>query len=137
MEGNLETSHLLEQVRDCPDWRIVVVVLTNLSSSRSMHFVGLSDSSAPENSFLKGQDLLKEIETLPELPAPIPRSPTPPLVPSTLSDSDSDSEDEPRSPPTLRSLAVESKLLYREVIKHTSSPRLVDLSVLKATRANG
>ena len=72
------------------------------------------------------------------MPISIPRSPpTPPLVPSTLSDSDSDSDDEPRPPPTLRSLAVESKLLYREVIKYTSSPRLVDLSVLKATRANG
>ncbi|KAM5539842.1 hypothetical protein V8D89_006345 [Ganoderma adspersum] len=115
-EGNLETSYLLEQID---------------ALRGTVRFL------RQENSFLKGQDLLKEIEALPELPAPIPRSPTPPLVPSTLSDSDSDSEDEPRSPPTLRSLAVESKLLYREVIKYTSSPRLVDLSVLKATRANG
>ncbi|KAM5535272.1 hypothetical protein V8D89_011078 [Ganoderma adspersum] len=115
-EGNLETSYLLEQID---------------ALRGTVRFL------RQENSFLKGQDLLKEIETLPELPAPIPRSPTPQLVPSTLSDSDSDSEDEPRSPPTLRSLAVESKLLYREVIKYTSSPRLVDLSVLKATRANG
>lgn len=94
-----------------------------------------------ENSFLKGQDLLKEIEALPELraPSPLPRTPTPPLVPSTLSDpdSDSDSDDERRAPRTLRSLAVESKLLYREVIQYTSAPRLVDLSVLKARRADG
>lgn len=55
-------------------------------------------------------------------------------MPSTLSDSDSDSDDEPRGPPTLRDLAVESKLLYREVIKYTSSPRVVDLSVLRAKR---
>ncbi|CDO76476.1 hypothetical protein BN946_scf184615.g2 [Trametes cinnabarina] len=89
-----------------------------------------------ENSFLKGQDLLKEIESLPELPEPAPRQPTPPLVPSTLSDSESDPDEEPH-PPTLRDLAVESKLLYREVIKYTSSPRVVDLSVLKSKRENG
>ncbi|TBU58180.1 dynactin [Dichomitus squalens] len=115
-EGNFETSYLLEQID---------------SLRGTVRFL------RQENFFLKGQDLLKEIETLPELPAPIPREPTPELVPSTLSDSDSDSDDEPRQPPTLRSLAVESKLLYREVIKYTSSPRLVDLSVLKANRVNG
>ncbi|RPD64767.1 dynactin [Lentinus tigrinus ALCF2SS1-6] len=115
-EGNLETSYLLEQIE---------------ALRGTVRFL------RGENSFLKGQDLLKEIETLPELPESFPREPTPPLVPSTLSDSDSDSDDEARSPPTLRSLAVESKLLYREVIKYASSPKLVDLSVLKAHRANG
>lgn len=90
-----------------------------------------------ENSFLKGQDLLKEIEALPVLAEPFSREPTPPLVPTTLSDSDSDSDDEPRPPPTLRDLAVESKLLYREVIKYTTSPRIVDLSVLRAKREDG
>lgn len=90
-----------------------------------------------ENAFIKGQDLLKEIEALPVLPEPFRREPTPPLVPSTLSDSeDSESDDLPPRP-TLRSLAVESKILYRDVIKYTSSPRVVDLSVLKANRANG
>ena len=96
-----------------------------------------------ENSFLKGQDLLKEIEALPELrvsPSLPPLPPTPPLVPSSLSDSDTDSDgdDAPRTPRTLRDVAVESKLLYREVIKYAASPRLVDLSVLhKAPRADG
>ncbi|RDX50532.1 dynactin [Lentinus brumalis] len=115
-EGNLETSYLLEQIE---------------ALRGTVRFL------RSENSFLKGQDLLKEIETLPALPEPFSREPTPPLVPSTLSDSDSDDDDEPRPPPTLRSLAVESKLLYREVIKYASSPKLVDLSVLKANRANG
>ncbi|KAI0352271.1 dynactin [Trametes cingulata] len=114
-ESNLETSYLLEQID---------------ALRGTVRFL------RSENSFLKGQDLLKEIESLPELTEPFSREPTPPLVPST-SDSESDSDDEPRSPPTLRDLAVESKLLYREVIKYTSSPRVVDLSVLRAKRENG
>ncbi|KAI0652665.1 dynactin [Trametes meyenii] len=112
-EGNFETSYLLEQID---------------ALRGTVRFL------RSENSFLKGQDLLKEIESLPELTEPFSREPTPPLVPSALSDSDSDSDDEPRPPPTLRDLAVESKLLYREVIKYTSSPRVVDLSVLRAKR---
>ncbi|KAL1950983.1 hypothetical protein VTO73DRAFT_132 [Trametes versicolor] len=115
-EGNLETSYLLEQID---------------ALRGTVRFL------RGENSFLKGQDLLKEIEALPELAEPFSREPTPPLVPSTLSDSDSDSDDEPRPPPTLRDLAVESKLLYREVIKYTTSPRIVDLSVLRAKREDG
>lgn len=87
-----------------------------------------------ENSYLKGQDLLKEIHILPALPEPIVREPTPPLDPSGLSDSD-DSDSEPSTPPTLRSLATETKLLYRDVIKFSSSPRVVDLSALNARRA--
>lgn len=86
-----------------------------------------------ENSYLKGQDLLKEIRILPPLPEPV-REPTPPLDPSGLSDSD-DSDSEPSTPPTLRSLATETKLLYRDVIKFSSSPRVVDLSALNARRA--
>lgn len=81
-----------------------------------------------------GQDLLREIQTLPPLPEPIVREPTPPLDPSGLSDSD-DSDSEPLTPPTLRSLATETKLLYRDVIKFSSSPRVVDLSALNAKRA--
>ncbi|KAI0829040.1 dynactin [Trametes gibbosa] len=115
-DSNLETSYLVEQID---------------ALRGTVRFL------RSENSFLKGQDLLKEIEALPELPDPFPREPTPPLVPSTISDSDSDSDDERRPPPTLRDLAVESKLLYREVIKYTSSPRVVDLSVLRAKREDG
>ncbi|KAJ7605055.1 dynactin [Mycena polygramma] len=115
VEGSLETSHLLEQIDAL---RGTVRYLRT------------------ENSYLKGQDLLREIEALPPLPEPISRVPTPPLDPSGLSDSDdSDSEDRPRSPPTLRSLATETKILYRDVIKFSSSPRVVDLTALNAKRA--
>lgn len=86
-----------------------------------------------ENSYLKGQDLLREIEALPPLPDRT-RQPTPPLDPSTASDSDSDSE-LPDSPPTLRDLATETKMLYRDVIKFSSSPRVIDLSALNAKKA--
>ena len=99
-----------------------------------------------ENSYLRGQDLLHEMQALPELRAPssLSRMPTPPLEPSGLSDTDeeddrSDSESsskpKPKRPPTLRSLATETKLLYRDVIKFSASPRVVDLSVTSANRA--
>ena len=99
-----------------------------------------------ENSYLKGQDLLHEMQALPELrvPSSLSRMPTPPLEPSGLSDTDeedgeSDSENppkpKPRQPPTLRSLATETKLLYRDVIKFSASPRVVDLSATSANRS--
>ncbi|KAF7307559.1 CAP-Gly domain-containing protein [Mycena indigotica] len=114
-EGSLETSHLLEQIDA---------------------FRGTVRYLRIENAYLKGQDLLREIEALPPLPQPILRMATPPLDPSRLSDSESsDDEDEPRAPPTLRSLATETKLLYRDVIKFSTAPRVVDLSVLNAKRA--
>lgn len=88
-----------------------------------------------ENSFLKGQDLLRDIQSLP--PLPTSRTPTPPLAPSGLSDTDADSESdsEPPPAPTLRSLTTETKLLYRDVIKFSSSPRVVDITVMGAKRA--
>lgn len=98
-----------------------------------------------ENSYLKGQDLLHEMQALPELRAPssLSRMPTPPLEPSGLSDTDeddeSDSEGSPKTkskpPPTLRSLATETKLLYRDVIKFSASPRVVDLSATNRSRS--
>ncbi|THH30239.1 hypothetical protein EUX98_g3963 [Antrodiella citrinella] len=113
VEGSLETSYLLEQID---------------ALRGTVRFL------RTENSYLRGQDLLKEIEALPSLREPLSRLPTPPLVASGSSDtSDSDSDDTP-TPPTLRTLAAESKLLYRDVIKYTSSPRVVDLSVLKKKR---
>jgi len=39
-----------------------------------------------------------------------------------------------KPPPTLRSLATETKLLYRDVIKFSASPRVVDLSAMGANR---
>ncbi|KAF9022611.1 dynactin [Hymenopellis radicata] len=118
MDNNLETSHLLEQLEAL---RGTVRFLRN------------------ENSYLKGQDLLREIENLPPLREPIVRSPTPPLDPSGASDTDDSDTDRPTSPPTLRSLTTESKLLYRDVIKFSTSPRVVDLSAMNALRkeANG
>lgn len=87
-----------------------------------------------ENTYLKGHDLLREIETLPRLSPSVRRTPTPPLVPSGDSDTDSDSEP-PATPPTLFSLATETKQLYREVMKYSSSSKVVDLSALNAKRA--
>ncbi|KAF9447534.1 hypothetical protein P691DRAFT_706592 [Macrolepiota fuliginosa MF-IS2] len=121
IEGSLETSYLLEQVE---------------ALRGTVRFL------RTENSYLKGQDLLREIEALPPLPVPglARRSPTPPLVPSGLSDTDAEGEGESdddvtTTPPTLRSLATETKMLYRDVIRFSSSPRVVDLSVLGAGRA--
>ncbi|KAI5885462.1 uncharacterized protein SCHCODRAFT_02520680 [Schizophyllum commune H4-8] len=111
VEGSLETSYLLEQVD---------------ALRGTVRFL------RTENSFLKGQDLLREIEALPQLDS-VSRMSTPPLDPSSSSDEDSD-DDYPRTPPTMRSLAVETKLLYRDVIKFSSSPRVVDLSKLNARR---
>jgi dynactin 1 len=99
-----------------------------------------------ENSYLKGQDVLHEIQALPELrvSSSLSRTPTPPLEPSGFSDTDeeddeSDPEGSPktksRPPPTLRLLAAETKLLYRDVIKFSASPRVVDLSTTSANRS--
>ncbi|THU86256.1 dynactin [Dendrothele bispora CBS 962.96] len=90
-----------------------------------------------ENAYLKGHDLLREIQSLPPLPEPIPTPSTPPLDPSGLSDTDSDSESDnlPPTPPTFRSLVTESKILYRDVIRFSSSPKVVDLSELNKKRA--
>lgn len=88
-----------------------------------------------ENSYLKGSDLLREIESLPELTLRPPRSPpTPPLIPSTLSDSSDDESDFPSTPPSLRSLTTATKLLYRDVIKFSSSPQVVDLTAINERR---
>ncbi|KAF9011292.1 dynactin [Cyathus striatus] len=132
IEGSLETSHLLEQIDAL---RGTVRYLRT------------------ENSYLKGQDLLREIDSLPPLSKPS-RTPTPPLDPSGLSDTDtssSDEEDEPaaptsgmeprrskpvriRPPPSLNSLAAETKMLYKDVFKFSTSPRVVDLSILQQKR---
>ena len=90
-----------------------------------------------ENSYLKGQDLLREIESLPPLAQPITRTPTPALDPSgnTDTEEESDLDDEPSAPPTLFSLSTETKRLYRDVMKYSSAPRVVDLSDLNSKRA--
>ncbi|OAX37534.1 hypothetical protein K503DRAFT_850414 [Rhizopogon vinicolor AM-OR11-026] len=116
MEGNVETSHLLEQIE---------------ALRGTVRFL------RTENSYLKGQDLLKEIQGLPPLPDPVSRIHTPPLDPSGQSDTDESDSELPSTPPTIRSLATETKMLYRDVIKFSSSPRVVDLSALNAKRAEG
>ncbi|KAI6012667.1 dynein associated protein-domain-containing protein [Pisolithus orientalis] len=116
IEGSFETSHLLDQIE---------------ALRGTVRFL------RTENSYLKGQDLLKEIQALPPLPDPVTRIATPPLDPPGTSDTDESDYDIPSTPPTLRSLATETKVLYRDVIKFSSSPRVVDLSVLRAKRAEG
>ena len=89
-----------------------------------------------ENSYLKGQDLLREIESLPPLVQPITRTSTPALDPSGNTNTEEESNlDEPPAPPTLFSLSTETKRLYRDVMKYTSGPRVVDLSDLNLKRA--
>jgi dynactin 1 len=91
-----------------------------------------------ENSYLKGNDSLRELDELPPLPVPksSPRHPTPPLDASGLSDTDeSDAESSPKIP-SVRSLTTETKVLYREVIKFSSTPRVVDLSTTKTGEGN-
>jgi len=92
-----------------------------------------------ENTYLKGHDLLREIESLPPLVTPVHRTPTPLLDPSGNSDTEESDSDEPPTIPTLFSLATETKKLYRDVMKYSSSPRVVDLSVsiTKRTAAKG
>ncbi|KAJ8701829.1 hypothetical protein PTI98_000580 [Pleurotus ostreatus] len=117
VEGNLETSHLLEQIEAL---RGTVRYLRT------------------ENAYLKGQDLVRDIQSLPPLPEPITRQPTPELDPSRASDLDSDSDDEDArrlQRPTLRSLTTETKVLYRDVLRFSSSPRVVDLSDVNKRRA--
>ncbi|KXN84997.1 hypothetical protein AN958_11842 [Leucoagaricus sp. SymC.cos] len=136
IEGSLETTYLLEQIE---------------ALRGTVRFL------RTENSYLKGQDLLRELETLPRLHVPalslaIPSlslssrtPPTPPLVPSGLSDTSSDSEDDSSDEESgrhgkksqhvsLRALTTETKMLYRDVIRFSSSPKVVDLSALNKRR---
>ncbi|KAG1901649.1 uncharacterized protein F5891DRAFT_1277635 [Suillus fuscotomentosus] len=103
MEGNVETPHLLEQIK---------------ALRGTVRFL------RTENSYLKGQDLLKEIQALPHLPEHISRVRTPPLDPSGQSDTDESDTELPPAPPTIRSLATETKVLYRDIIKFSSSPHV-------------
>ncbi|KAH9996492.1 dynein associated protein-domain-containing protein [Russula vinacea] len=117
VDGNLETTHLLEQLE---------------SFRGAIRFLRM------ENSYLKGNDSLRELDELPPLPVPTssPRLPTPPLDASGLSDTDeSDTETTPKIP-SVRSLRTETKALYREVIKFSSTPRVVDLSATKTGEGN-
>ncbi|KAI9445370.1 dynein associated protein-domain-containing protein [Lactarius indigo] len=118
VDGNLETTHLLEQLE---------------SFRGAVRFLRM------ENSYLKGNDLMREIDELPPLPETRHRLLTPPLDTSGLSDTDeSDTETESsHKVPSVRSLAMETKSLYKEVIKFSSTPRVVDLSTTKTGQGSG
>jgi dynactin 1 len=74
---------------------------------------------------------MRELSELPPLPALSPRLPTPPLDASGLSDTDESDAESNHKVSSVRSLTTETKALYREVIKFSSTPRVVDLSVTK------
>jgi dynactin 1 len=116
VDGNLETTHLLEQLE---------------SFRGAVRFLRM------ENSYLKGNDLMREIEELPPLPETKHRLPTPPLDTSGLSDTDESDTESKYKVPSVRSLATETKTLYREVIKFSSTPRVVDLSTTKTSQGGG
>jgi dynactin 1 len=86
-----------------------------------------------ENSYLKGNDLMRELGELPPLPVPNPRDPTPPLDASGLSDTDDSDTESSHRVPSVRSLTTETKSLYREIMKFSSTPRVVDLSATKTS----
>ena len=88
-----------------------------------------------EYSYLKGQDLLKEIQALPPIPD-FSRPETPPLDPSGTS-SESESEVEIPPAPSIRSLATETNMLYRDLLTFSSSPRVVDLSIINKRQVDG
>jgi dynactin 1 len=115
--GSLETSYLLDQID---------------ALRGTVRFL------RTENSYLRGQDLIREIEALPPLPEPVSRVETPALDPSGLSDTDEESDEldgsSPFAKPTLRTLATETKMLYRDVIRFSASPKVVDLSELHQRR---
>ena len=82
-----------------------------------------------ENSYLKSQDLLADLDALPTYELP----PTPPLTPEPLSDDEILSPNlsrTTRKPSALpvQSFAARSKLLLREAGLISATPRLVDLS---------
>ncbi|KAJ3756468.1 dynactin [Lentinula raphanica] len=94
-----------------------------------------------ENAYLRGHDLIREIQALPVLSEPRGhRPPTPDLDPSGLSDTDAEEdadtdelEDSKPQKPKLP-LLTETKLLYRSVMRYSSSPLVVDLSEVNERR---
>ena len=131
-EGNLETSYLLEQVCLVVRARSSIHMSDHLSSEIDA-LRGTVRFLRSENLYLKGQDLVRSLHTLPPLPD---------LVPSGEDSSEDGSEiDESGfSPPTpspvtsksIRELDTASKVLYRDLLTFSSSPRVVDLSPLNS-----
>ncbi|CAE6488914.1 unnamed protein product [Rhizoctonia solani] len=152
--GDLEVSHLLEQASlgaVLPGRRFPNIQYQQIESLR-----GAVRFLRHENSYLKSQDLLRDLNALPPLgnkPSPvslprIPRSTARPFTtvirsPSPLSevseeeylmeelrdDYETEGSEEEESPPSPHALATETKLLYRDLLSFASRPRVVDLSV--------
>ena len=112
-------------------------VYCTLNSRQLESFRGAVRFLRMENSYLKGNDLMREIEELPPLPETRHRLPTPPLDISGLSDTDESDTESKHKVPSVRSLATETKTLYKEVIKFSSTPRVVDLSTTKTSQGSG
>ncbi|KAA1088021.1 hypothetical protein PGTUg99_019784 [Puccinia graminis f. sp. tritici] len=120
-EGNLETTQLVEQVESLR---------------------GATRFLRAENSYLKSQSLLKQLNALPSYSVLPPAFP-PVLVgdadgnPSSPGPGQTTQEDElltkmPANPTDqLRKFAEESKRLYREALAISANPRVVDLSIVK------
>lgn len=144
VEGNLEVSHLLEQIE---------------SLRGTVRFL------RTENGYLKGQELLKEIQSLPPLGASVnydaPETPT--LSADSISELDEDlavghtagrrslrkgvklaAEEATtdlgvlganrKERTSLEGLERDSKLLYRKLLEYSASPKLIDLGVLDGER---
>ncbi|GAA5900012.1 uncharacterized protein JCM6883_006062 [Sporobolomyces salmoneus] len=112
-EGNLETAYLVDRIH---------------SLRSTIRFL------RSENSYLKSQDLLAELDSLPSYELP----PTPPLTPEPPSTSDDEELSAPplslvaarstRSTLPAQSFAIRSKQLLREARLISATPQLVDLS---------
>lgn len=166
VEGNVEASHLLEQIE---------------ALRGTVRFL------RTENGYLKGQEMLKEIQALPPLAEIVTGTRyggvigvDEPLDPSLLTaESDGRGEelsDDPRGrvaraarqasagprkkadaeantrgqeregstekggakgKPSLQALSTESRLLYRELLEYSATPKLVDLGALEQERSRG
>jgi dynactin 1 len=121
-----------------------------------------------ENGYLKGQDLLKEIQSLPSLgPAPYDTPKTPYAAADGGEELDSDDPQQTAGhvvhtkskntgagvgvnregdgrganakgeKTSLQALSTESKLLYRELLEYSASPKLIDLDMLEQERKRG
>ncbi|KAG8833690.1 hypothetical protein FRC17_010222 [Serendipita sp. 399] len=155
--STVEASHLLEQIE---------------SLKGAVRFL------RTENGYLKGQEMLKDIQSLPSLAGPASGrtsagfgiSLVPPPSAQDVDDTPSDDIDDDHSKVTskdakagtsrikgdagqmnkeesvgntgvrkgsLQALSTESKLLYRELLEYSASPKLVDLGVLEEERKQG
>ncbi|GAA5853786.1 hypothetical protein JCM5353_001035, partial [Sporobolomyces roseus] len=107
-EGNMETAYLIDKIN---------------SLRSAVRFL------RSENSYLKSQDLLADLDALPtyELPPTPPLTPEPPSDDEILSPNLSRTTRKPSALP-VQSFAARSKLLLREAGLISATPRLVDLS---------